>query len=201
MYYTRSLYFDIIIDISKLKADDREAVAEYLELEHKAYRLTYPSDFAIEVAKRMATHGHTNLNKTPAIIKPEQMAELFVRSVLKFNVHGQVRNSPRVQGINKQINSDKDYVRIVDDLSTQQDGISLSQIYQMAKRPKVAFCDRKNPLNNRLGRARLDLGHEFIGKKKLIPTLAAVKEAIEKASKDSQKIEEQNHREGKYLSI
>lgn len=198
MYHLKSSYFDLVVDLSKLKKQDRDSIAEFMEDRMNAYHITYPSDFAIEVAELMSNKGRKYLKTLPVNVRSEDCIELYLRCLRKFKKQAVPRIPPNTQRLLRAVNSPKDFGRIVDDLTLQQDGIGLSYLYDITEKPKIAFCTSKNHLNKRLGLALLDLGAEFIGKRKIVDTLDLIQKEAKKARSMAEERERAINQDSKY---
>lgn len=198
-YYDRPYKLHCLVDVSGLKLSDREAVTEFLTRELKAFPIIYPSEFAVASAAEMADKGHPTMKEFPCTLSNDEAVELFLKSIAKINPAAQVRTVPVAGKINKACKNAKDLKRIVDDLIAQQDTISVSQIYDLANKPKLAFTDKDHFLNTKLSRIVINLGSEPIGKKKMDERIIALMEEIQTSFEMAKEQERANQVEAKYI--
>jgi hypothetical protein len=146
----------------------------------------------------MGEKGHPNLKVCPTTLTSSEVVELFSRCLKKFNIHSNVRTTPNPTRLNKEVRGPFSLREIVDTLTLQQDGISLSQIYQLFDKPRVAYTTKSNPLNGRLGKFTVNLGKEYIGKKRMEERIQALELEIQDAINMAKEQEEALHTEAKY---
>lgn len=198
-YYDRPYKLHCLVDMSGLKPSDREAVAEFLTKKLEAFPISYPSEFAVAAAAEMADKGHPTMKSFPCNLTNDEAVELFLKSIKGINEQATVRTTPIAGKINKACKNAKDLKRIVDELISQQDTISVSQIYDLANKPKLAFTDKDHFLNTKLSRIVINLGSDTIGKKKMDERIIALMEEIKAAFEIAQEQEKSNYIEAKYI--
>lgn len=198
IYYDKPHYLHVLVDMTGLKPVDKELVAEWMENEYNAFEMYYPSDYAMEMAQEMSVKGHPTMKYMPHALSNDQALELFSKCLKKMNCEPRVRITPQAGKIAKDIRGAGDYKRIMDELLSQQDGISLSQIYGLANKPKIAYTTRPSLINKRIAMFSIDMGKEFIGKKKMDERLVILAQEIADAILMAKDREEALHTEAKY---
>ena len=197
-YYDKSFYIPCLIDMSGLKPQDKEAIADFLSSKLDTFNVMYPSVFAMEVAMNMAKKGHPNMAKIPYRMTNDEAVELFLNCLWKMNPNALPRITPNAARIRREVNRAGDLERIVDELTGQQDGIALSQIFQLADKPSIGISTSSTFLNARIARNIIDLGSDFIGKRKFESTMEELLICIQDALNKAREEEERLKTEAKY---
>lgn len=183
--YDRSYTIPAILDLSNLKPEE---ASEFLEsiAEFSPTMVQYPSEHALDIAKELAAAGWPGLARPmPLEISSQEALQIFARSLLRFNTHGYVRKEPDASRINKKVESTADFARIVDDLTTQQDKITLSNIFKTAElKSSVYYSLRSTDVNRCISRSvivvqRAKTKNQIEERKNLVTRL--IKDAIEGA--------------------
>lgn len=179
--YDRPFYIPVILDVSALKETELESLLQSLE-QYKPCELTYPSQYALEVAKQLAEKGWPSLARPlPLDLSSTEAIQIFARSLKMFNQFGLVRKEPSAATVTKKVTSTVDFERIVDDLTIQQDGISLSSIFDTARlKSKVYWTSKTTPLNGRISRTVIPV-NRVTSKKASEERLTALVTAIDSA--------------------
>jgi len=197
-YYDKTFYIPCLIDASGLKQQDREAIVDFLSSKLQTFVITYPSVHAMEVSLNMSRKGHPNMAKLPYRMSNDEAVELFLNCMWKINPNAQPRITPTAARLQKNVSKAADLERIVDELTGQQDGIALSQILQLANRPSIGISLSPTFLNARIARNVIDLGSDFIGKRKFEPTMEELLIGIQDALNKAREEEERLRVEAKY---
>ena len=198
-YFDKSFPLIAVIDLSPLSKSDQEAVAAYLTTKYQAWPITYPSDTAKATSEELAQRGFRRLlEKPPFTMTTDECVMLFIKCLEKFNPTYALRSTPNTLRLQKAVNSDKDFVRIVDELTIQQDVITFSSLWKLPEMPRIAYATKKHPVNERLCRTLIVMPAEFIGKRKFDDKMLDLDRSIDSAI-ESDKVQSQaNHTEGKY---
>jgi hypothetical protein len=151
--YTRTHKIPVILDLSNLKEDDATALIESLS-EYRPEQIVYPSFYALEAAKEMAAKGYPSIARPlPLDISSVEVMQLFSRALRRFNEFAYVRREPDPSRIIKKVHTTDDFVRIIDDMTLQQDDLTLSNIFGTAAlKSQVYWTDSTSPINSRLSR-------------------------------------------------
>lgn len=181
--YDRSYSIPVIVDLSDLKEEEAQVVIEGLQ-KYAPQELKYVSDYAVECALAMSKKGYPTLNKElPIEISATEMNVLFANCLKEFCGTTALRRTPDTSRVLKRVETVKDFVRIVDDLTLQQDNISISQIFKTGElRSSVFYTYRRSPINNRLSRTLLPVpkgGGKKAQEEKISTLLKLVEEGIE----------------------
>jgi hypothetical protein len=198
-YFDKSFPLIAVIDLSPLSKSDQEAVANYLTTKYQAWPVTYPSDTAKATTEELANRGFRKfLDKPPYILTTDEAIMLFIKCLEKFNPIYALRSTPNTLRLQKTVTGEKDFVRVVDELTIQQDSITISNLWKLPEMPRIAFTNRKHPINERLCRTLIVMPDEFIGKRKFDDKMVDLDRSIDSAI-ESDKVQSQaNHTEGKY---
>jgi hypothetical protein len=200
VFYDKPIYLTCVVYLPAFKGF-QEDVIKYLVENHAAAELKSPLSYAVEVAKTMSTSGYPRYSKLPLVVSTEEGMVLLSKCLKLFNNSAAVRTNPIPARVNREVNKEKDFIRIVNDLLLQQDNISLSQIWNTAIIPKIVWTSVETPLNGRLSRTVIDTVAQATGEKKK-PTLdqviselnASIQDAIVYAAKQ----ENESYTNGKY---
>lgn len=182
--YDRSYTIPVIIDLSDLKEDEAQAVIQGIE-QHTPIQLGYVSDYAIQVAEEMKAKGYTaSLSREmPFEISATEANVLFANCLKLFAGTSAIRRTPDTGRVSKKIESTRDFMRIVEDLTLQQDNISVSQIFRTGElQSNVFYTFRRTPLNSRLSRTVIAVpkgGGKKSQEEKIQTVLRAIEEGIE----------------------
>jgi hypothetical protein len=167
VYYDKPFSLITVIDLSELNKADQEAVSAHLTKKYSAWPVTYPSDFAKEAVEEVGKRGFLKFRtKPPYTLTTDEAVVLFLKCMDKFNPHAVMRTTPNTLRIQKAIVNDKDFTRIVDELTLQQDSIALANIWKLPEQPRIAFTTKDHPLNGRICREVIQMEGEYIGKRK-----------------------------------
>jgi len=180
--YDRPFYIPVILDVSSLKETELEAFLESVAA-HRPEELKYPSDHALDVAKQLASKGYPSLARPmPLDISSPEAIQLFARSLKLFNESCYVRKEPSATAVQRKVTTTADFARIVDDLTLQQDSITLSNIFKTgALKSKVFWTVRSMPLNSRIARTVVPVARvtsKKAAEERLITVLASIDQAI-----------------------
>lgn len=149
--YDRSYRIPVILDLSDLKAEDAQdflaSIADYNPLQ-----LSYISDFAEESLKEMGQQGYPSFSKPmPYNLTSTELLQCFARSIKRMNSNGYVRREPDASRLDKHVATKEDLVRLIEDLTLQQDSITLSQLFGTAELgSNVYYTFNRTPINGRL---------------------------------------------------
>lgn len=149
--YDRAYKIPVIVDVSSLPDESKEKLFTALS-EFEPKTLSYPSEYAIEIAKELAARGWPSLaRKLPINVSPTECEQILARSLQRFNAFSHLLKKPNPSVINKHIESPADFERIVDDLVGQQDEVTLSQMFGTADRSTDVFLtNRTTTINSKL---------------------------------------------------
>jgi hypothetical protein len=189
-----------IVNLENLNKGDQENVINYLKNKHLAWQVTYPSAFAKEISEELSKKGfHKFKDRYPYHLTTDEAVMLFMRSLDRFNSNAVLRSTPNTLRILKSISNERDLARVVDDLTLQQDNISLTCIFRLANLPnRVAFVTSSHPLNERLCRQVITLGDEYIGKRKFEEKMGELDVLIDAATEADKLTSKEDINEGKY---
>lgn len=181
--YDRSYSIPVIVDLSDLKEDEAQIIIEGMQ-KYSPRELKYVSDHAIEYAQDMAHKGYPSLaREMPFEISATEMNVLFANCLKSFCGSTALRRTPDTSRVLKKVETVKDFVRMVDDLTLQQDNISISQIFKTGELPtSVFYTFRRSPINNRLSRTILPVpkgGGKKAQEEKVATLLKLIEEGIE----------------------
>jgi hypothetical protein len=182
--YDRSYSIPVIIDLSDLKEEEAQVVIEGIQ-KYAPQELKYVSDYAIQVAEEMKAKGYSASfsREMPFEISPTEANVLFANCLKLFCGSSAVRRTPDTSRVVKKIESARDFARIVEDLTLQQDNISVSQIFRTGELPSSVFYTyRRSPLNSRLSRTVLPVpkgGGKKAQEEKVNTLLKLIEEGIE----------------------
>lgn len=126
--YDRSYKLPAIVDLSKVREEDKPKFIEALKASG-AVELRHPADFAAEVAQHLAKHGYPRFATMPTSITGQESLVLVAECLKRFNPFALLRRLPDTNKVNRTVVKSGDYARIVEELVSQQDNISLSQIW------------------------------------------------------------------------
>ena len=181
--YDRSYSIPVIVDLSDLKEEEAQVIIEGMQ-QYAPQELKYVSDYAIDCAAAMSKKGYQTLNKElPIEISATEMNVLFANCLKEFCGSTALRRTPDTSRVVKRVETIKDFVRIVDDLTLQQDNISISQIFRTGElQSSVFYTYRRSPINNRLSRTLLPVpkgGGKKSQEEKVSTLLKLIEEGIE----------------------
>jgi hypothetical protein len=182
--YDRSYSIPVIVDLSDLKEEEAQIILQGIE-KYAPVQLGYVSDYAIQVAEEMKTKGYTaSLSREmPFEISATEANVLFANCLKLFSGSTAIRRTPDTSRVVKKIESTRDFVRIVEDLTLQQDNISVSQIFRTGElQSSVFYTYHRTPLNNRLSRTIIVVpkgGGKKSQEEKLVTVLKTIEEGIE----------------------
>lgn len=199
-YYDRPFPLSVIVDISPLGKNDQEAVIKHLETKYGAWAINYPSDSAKEVSEELSNKGFLKFKeKTPYTLTTDEAIMLFTRCIDKFNPQSIFRTTPNTVRIQKNINNEKDLFRIVDDLTIQQDAITLANIWKLANvENRIAYATKPHELNQRLCLTILEMSEEYIGKRKFEEKMNELGARIDAANEHDKVQSQLSFANGKY---
>lgn len=187
-YYDRQYFVPVILDMSAVKEQDIPNILESLR-EFSPSELTYPSQYAVENAKYLASKGWPSLARPlPLNISSTEAVQIFARSLKSFNEFAAIRTEPNPSAVNKKVDSTADFERIVDELTLQQDGITLSHIFSTADlKSKVVWTRKQTPINAKLSKTVISVT-KSMGKKsaedKQSQLVAAILDGIRTAEEE-----------------
>lgn len=199
IYYDKPFSLITVIDLSELNKSDQEAVSTYLTKKYNAWPMSYPSDFAKESVEEIAKRGFLKFrDKPPYTLTTDEAIVLFLRCMDKFNTHAVMRTTPNTLRVQKGIVNEKDFTRIVDELTLQQDSIALANIWKLPELPRIAFATREHPLNGRICREVIQMAGDYIGKRKFEEKMNELDARIDAAT-ENDKVQSQSAKtEAKY---
>lgn len=181
--YDRSYSIPVIVDLSDLKEEEAQVIIEGMQ-KYSPRELKYVSDHAIECAQEMARKGYPSLaREMPFEVSATEVNVLFANCLKAFCGSTALRRTPDTSRIVKKVETVKDFARMVDDLTLQQDNISVSQIFKTGELPTTVFYTfRRSPINNRLSRTVLPVpkgGGKKAQEEKVVTLLKLIEEGIE----------------------
>jgi hypothetical protein len=199
LYYDKPFSLISIVDLSELGKSDQETVANYLTKKYAAWPVAYPSDYAKEAVEEVAKRGFLKFrNKPPYTLTTDETVVLFLRCLDKFNPHAVLRTTPNTLSIQKGIVNDKDFTRIVDALTLQQDSIAMAHIWTLPERPRIAFSTKAHPVNTRICRTVITMPGDYIGKRKFDEKMVELDALIDEAIKNDKVQTQSAQTEAKY---
>lgn len=177
--YDRSYAIPVIIDLSELKEEEVQTVLEGIQ-QYSPKELVYVSDFAVNCAEEMTRKGYASMGRQmPFDLSATEINVLFANCLKSFCGSTALRRTPDTGRLIKRIESTNDFTRIVEDLTLQQDNISISQIFKTAELPtNVFYTRRRTPVNSRLSRSVLPVPKGG-GKKALEEKITTLNKLIE----------------------
>jgi len=182
--YDRSYSIPVIIDLSDLKEDEAQVIIQGVE-KYSPIQLGYVSDYAIQMAEEMKTKGYAaSLSREmPFEISATEANVLFANCLKLFSGTTALRRTPDTSRVSKKIESNRDFMRIVEDLTLQQDNISVSQIFRTGElQSNVFYTFRRTPLNSRLSRTVIAVpkgGGKKSQEEKIATVIKTIEEGIE----------------------
>lgn len=199
-YYDRPFPLIAIIDVSPLGKNDQEAVIKHLQTKYNAWQINYPSDTAKETAEELSKKGFLKFReKMPYTLTTDEAIMLFTRCVDKFNPVAAFRTTPNTVRIQKTVNNEKDLYRIVDDLTIQQDAITLSNLWNLANvESRIAFTTKPHETLKRICRFVLEMPDEYIGKRKFEEKMNELAARIDTATEHDTVQTQASFTNGKY---
>ena len=199
VYYDKPFSLITVIDLSELNKSDQEAVSAYLTKKYNAWPVTYPSDFAKEAVEEVGKRGFLKFrNKPPYTLTTDEAIVLFLKCMDKFNAHAVMRTTPNTLRVQKTVINEKDFTRIVDELTLQQDSIALANIWKLPAQPRIAFAIKEHPLNGRLCRAVITMPGDYIGKRKFDEKMNDLDALIDAAIESDRLQTQSSQTEAKY---
>lgn len=131
--YDRAYKLPVILETPNLSEEERSVLLKSLQ-EFEPQEITYPSQYAIEVCKDMSKRGWPSLARPlPLFVSSSEAVQIFARCIKTFNENANIRRVPDTSSVSKKIESVKDFEQLVDDLTAQQDDITLSHIFKTDK--------------------------------------------------------------------
>lgn len=181
--YDRSYSIPVIIDLSDLKEEEAQVILEGIQ-QYAPKQLQYVSDHAVECASEMARKGYPSLSREmPFEVSATEVNVLFANCLKAFCGSTALRRTPDTSRVVKKIETVKDYARIVDDLTLQQDNISVSQIFKTGElTTSVFYTYRRSPINSRLSRTVVPVpkgGGKKAQEEKIATLIKLIQEGIE----------------------
>lgn len=181
--YDRSYSIPVIVDLSDLKEEEAQVIIEGMQ-KYSPRELKYVSDHAIECAQEMARKGYPSLaREMPFEVSATEVNVLFANCLKAFCGSTALRRTPDTSRIVKKVETVKDFARMIEDLTLQQDNISISQIFKTGELPTTVFYTfRRSPINNRLSRTILPVpkgGGKKAQEEKVVTLLKLIEEGIE----------------------
>jgi hypothetical protein len=199
-YYDRPFPLIAIVDLSPLGKSDQEAVIKYLETKYKAWAINYPSDSTKETAEELGNKGFLKFRtKPPYTLTTDEAIMLFTKCIDKFNPQAVFRSTPNTIRLQKSVINEKDLCRVIDDLTIQQDAITLSNIWKLANvESRIAYATRSHDLNRRICREVVEMPEEYIGKRKFEEKMKDLDGRLDAAVEHDKVQAQLNFANGKY---
>lgn len=195
--YDRSYKMAAIVNLAKVREEDRPKFVEALKAAKlEVTEIKHPSDYAVEVAESLGKKGYKAFAQAfPYQITGQESLVLLSECVKKFNKFAMLRIVPDPSRVNRICAKPEDLVRIIEELMSQQDGISVSQIWDTGKDVhKIGIMNTEHLIAWRMTHAMIPVARNPQSKKndeRVEKLIAEVTASVDKARAEEEKDKEE----------